>query len=134
MAILQQPKPTANGEYLCVSEHIDSTNINCSHVKRTTTPAADTSMTRGTPHRAGEHRCNWTRPRQRLVSPDGTVLNNVLTPHSSSPTRRTKAHISWHSQQAAYHCARCLLRPCQGDSKRPNNPSPPKLSYCHSSK
>jgi len=42
-------------------------------VKRTTTtPVADISKTRGTPHRAGEYRCNWTRPRQRLVCPDGS--------------------------------------------------------------
>jgi len=114
--------------YLSVSEHIDSTNSKLSHVKRTTTtPAVDISKTRDTPHRAGEHRCNWTRPRQRLVSPDCTVLN-VLTPHSSSPTRRTKAHVSWRSKEVIYHCARCLLRPCPGNSKRPNSPSLGKLT------
>jgi len=79
-------------------------------MKRTTTaPAVDISKIQGTPHRAGEHRCNWTRPRQQQVSPGSTVLNNVLMPHSSSPTRRTKVHISWHAEEAAYHCTRCLL-------------------------
>lgn len=94
-----QNKPATTSVYFSVFEHISSTNINSSlHVKGTA--AVEISDTRGTARR-GPPRCNWTRPRQRLVSPDGAV-RHVSTPHSNSQTSADKR-----AHQLAF-TARCI--------------------------